>query len=870
MEVLIKPEIMCSAVTQGQRWLKLAAFLFGCCFVWQTAVAAETQESRRVLVLYERGISYPAVALADHEIRAVLEKQSNYHIDLYIEYLETGLIRDPESEQKVGEWYLRKYGDRRPDVIIAVGGDAIQFIVNSHEKYFPGVPVVLSGSLEESIGDLKLGPGFTGVWMVLEPAKTLDAALQLQPDTKQVIVVNGASPFDKSIESLVRKDMEGYQNKLQFTYLSGLPMSDLMARLRQTPNHTIILYGAVSQDATGKVFINATQSLPMVVGVANAPVFTFLGDTLVGQGSVGGYVNSYAAQGRIAAEDVLRILGGEKPENIPFVNGTNLYLFDWRALKHRGLKESKLPAGSIVLNRQPTVWEAFGRYVALAVVLLFAQTLLILELLRQRKKERIIKAHLRESEARFREAQRIAQCGSWVWDIAKNKTYWSDEMYRILGLLPQSVAPAGSLMHGDMAQYYAAKMQEVVDKHQPYRAEHRIMRPDGEERIVVELGHAKYNSHQEPISMIGTLVDITEQRRSERVLRESEDRFRAMADGAPVMMWMSGLDKRCTDFNRSWLMFTGRTIEQELGDGWADGVHPDDLQRCLAIYADAFDKRQPFDMDYRLRRYDGEYRWITDSGSPRLSPDGTFAGYIGCCVDIHDRKAAELARRELAGRLMSAQEAERTRIARELHDGIGQEIALLSVQMQRAKASISLETGLSDSEIQKLGSKLAAIGHHVSLLSHQLHSSELEYLGLAIATTGLCREFSEQYGIKVECSCRNIPRELPNDVALALLRVTQEALHNIAKHSNAKLARVELASTAGELTLMVRDDGAGFDLQQTRTSSGLGLISMRERIYLIRGEFAIDSSPGAGTTIRVRVPLTGPNSSLPTHEASLI
>jgi signal transduction histidine kinase len=264
-------------------------------------------------------------------------------------------------------------------------------------------------------------------------------------------------------------------------------------------------------------------------------------------------------------------------------------------------------------------------------------------------------------------------------------------------------------------------------------------------------------------------------------------------------------------------------------------------------------------MEYRLRRYDGEYHWISDSGSPRFLPDGTFAGYIGCCVDIHDRKALEFARLDFARRLMSAQEAERTRVARELHDGIGQEIALLGIQMQRATASIAPQPELLQDRIQKLCAKLTAIGLHVSHLSHQLHSSELEYLGLSVAITRLCREFSEQYSIKVCCVCTNIPAKLENDIALTFFRVVQESLHNIAKHSGASNVQVEVAGGPREVTLSVWDNGAGFDLQESKAAAGLGLISMRERVQLIGGEFAIDSTREAGTRISARTPLLVPN-----------
>jgi signal transduction histidine kinase len=175
--------------------------------------------------------------------------------------------------------------------------------------------------------------------------------------------------------------------------------------------------------------------------------------------------------------------------------------------------------------------------------------------------------------------------------------------------------------------------------------------------------------------------------------------------------------------------------------------------------------------------------------------------------------------------------------------------------MQRAAASIAPEPGLIHAGLQKICTNLTAIGLHVSRLSHQLHSSELEYLGLSVAITKLCREFSEQYSIKVGCTCTNIPAKLDNDIALTFLRVVQESLHNVAKHSGANKVHIEVTGASGTLTLIVCDNGAGFDVQESKAAAGLGLISMRERVHLVGGEFAIDSTPGAGTRVWVQTPL---------------
>lgn len=181
-----------------------------------------------------------------------------------------------------------------------------------------------------------------------------------------------------------------------------------------------------------------------------------------------------------------------------------------------------------------------------------------------------------------------------------------------------------------------------------YTLEKRYVRKDGAlvwinltASLVRELdGSPKY--------FIAIVEDISERKRTEQALQESEERFRSMADSSPLLMWVAGTDALCSFFNQPWLSFTGRTMEQEIGHGWVAGVHPDDRQQALDCYLNAFAARQPFQMDYRLRRHDGEYRWILDHGTPRLSPDGSFAGYIGSCVDITERKQLEDSQRFLA------------------------------------------------------------------------------------------------------------------------------------------------------------------------------------------------------------------------------
>jgi len=158
-----------------------------------------------------------------------------------------------------------------------------------------------------------------------------------------------------------------------------------------------------------------------------------------------------------------------------------------------------------------------------------------------------------------------------------------------------------------------------------YSVEFQMRAKDGAYRWTRSRGKlVEHDADGAPLRAIGTHTDITERKLTELALIESESRFRDMADSAPVMIWMAGLDKLCYFFNKTWLDFTGRTQEQEAGNGWAEGVHPDDLDRCLKIYVESFDARRAFKMDYRLRRYDSVYRWIEDNGTPRLMQKAAF------------------------------------------------------------------------------------------------------------------------------------------------------------------------------------------------------------------------------------------------------
>lgn len=352
------------------------------------------------------------------------------------------------------------------------------------------------------------------------------------------------------------------------------------------------------------------------------------------------------------------------------------------------------------------------------------------------------------------------------------------------------------------------------------------------------------------------LATLAEQRsRTDQSLRESEERFRRVANTAPVMIWTSGVNKLCNYFNQGWLNFTGRPIESEIGNGWAEGVHPEDFNRCLEVYTKAFDLHEEFRMEYRLRRHDGEYRCVLDHGVPRFSPDGSFSGYIGSAVDITEARDVHEMLASLNRRLIEAQEADRARIARDLHDDIGQQLVLLAIEAGQLNSGFRGRGEETTRRIARVQGQISDIAARVHELSHQLHSSSLKNLGLVAAARSYCRELSEQQRAEIGFKGDAFPDRLPSEVSLCLFRVLQEALQNAIKHSGVAHFEVELAADKGFVQLTVSDLGAGFDSDAALKGTGLGLVSMRERLKLVNGELLVSSMPRAGTTIRARVPV---------------
>jgi len=572
-------------------------------FFWSGPTAAQAPLARDVLILSDVGMSHSLTAEVTQQIVAGVRETPERHIEFYSESLDLQAFPGTPSPEDARDWLAKKYGDHKLDVVVAVGPGAIEFLSDDAQTLFRDVPIVICGSSSDQASNPKLDARFTGTWVKLEPEQTLELALHLFPDTRQVIVVGGSSDFDKVVMSLTKKALSSVKTKSEITYLTDMEMNKLLEKLRNLPEHSIELYTSFFRDSAGNKFLNASKALPMVAAASNGPDFG-MSDTYIGQGIVGGYVLPFGKQAKITAQIVSELLDGKKAEELPVETLASEYLFDWRELQHWHIPEASLPFGSVIMFREPSLWDR----------------------------------------------------AKWIW---------------ITSLL-----------------------------------------------------------------IIAVLSSIT-------------------------------------------------------------------------IYLQ------------------------------------------------HSRKQLTLAKEkqmQLSGLLINAEEKERSRVASELHDDFSQRLAILALGLENVDEATPASLDHVHKQLHELARSTSELGSDLHTLSHRLHSSTLESLGLVPAVDALCREFTCKQGIRVHFSSDEIPRSISPDAALCIFRIVQEALRNLKKYSGAEEAEVDLRMAGGRLEISVRDEGRGFSLSDLGQNGGIGIRSMEQRTRLLGGKFEIHSGPGKGTTLEAWVP----------------
>jgi signal transduction histidine kinase len=386
-----------------------------------SAPATATRPSpapRRILVLFDEDKdNFPGLSTVDRRLRHAFEAAYGNSVEMHSESL--GLSRSSRAgyDDELAAFLRAKYADWAPQLVVAVLEPPLDFLLRQADSLFPGVPVVFSGVDATTIKDKKLPANFTGVLLKREFAATLEVALKLQPEVRNVFVVIGASRFDRYLEAFVRRDLKPFEGRVAFDYLVGLTMDQYLERLSRLPPKSAILYVTVFVDGAGRRYI-PHDVVARLAAVANAPIYVFL-DQFVGLGVVGGNVYSTDGHGDDIAALGRRILDGASPASLAVrAPAAQFDMFDARQLRRWKLDESRVPAGSLVRFHEPTAWELYRGYIVTAAALVLLQALLIGGLLVARRRQALAEAEARRQRDDLAHVLRVTTLGELTSSLA--------------------------------------------------------------------------------------------------------------------------------------------------------------------------------------------------------------------------------------------------------------------------------------------------------------------------------------------------------------------------------------------------------------------------------------------------------------------
>jgi len=490
---------------------------------------------------------------------------------------------------------------------------------------------------------------------------------------------------------------------------------------------------------------------------------------------------------------------------------------------------------------------------------------------------------LRASEERLRLALSGGNVDIWEYEVDTALLRWQGGLEVILGLAPDvenlTLESFVDAIHPEDRQAVQTALRDSLAQGSSGNLEFRVIHPDGSLHWFVAKGRPEYDSAGHAVRMRGIALEITERKRAEEEIQRREEQLveaqRIASLGSYEWDLRTNTVRRSEELCRVFGLLPHEF--EPTYEGYLARVHPEDRSTTKRLIDRSFQEGQPFDFEERIVRPDGSVRMLHSQGQWSFDDHQRRVRLVGICQDITERKqveqqlraanaalAGELKERTLAekeiqaltARLITAQEEERKRLARELHDDLSQQIATLSIAASNLKKDIASEDTEAQAQSERIQQKLVQLAEGVRRLSHNLHPAVLEYSGLGAALQSYCYEFSTLTGITVSFRAEGSLERLAASVALCLYRIAQEALQNVLKHAQIDHAQLTVTRSAESVCMTVSDAGVGIDLLGARISQGLGLVNIKERTRLVNGTLRIESQPNQGTTLNVTVPIS--------------
>jgi PAS domain S-box-containing protein len=465
---------------------------------------------------------------------------------------------------------------------------------------------------------------------------------------------------------------------------------------------------------------------------------------------------------------------------------------------------------------------------------------------------KLAEEELARTNERLRLALESGSVGGWDYDLKTGKNVWFGKAHAQLGMTPDETSGSRKefwdRVHKDDRERVEQALQVAKEKREDFAEDVRVVWRDGTTHWLRSRGRFQYAVNGEAERSLGISLDVTERKLVEDRMREYERAVEAAEEMIAVLdreyRILIANRKYATMRNMQKEQIVGRFAHEVLNKGVFEGVIKPKLDECFQGKVVRYEMKYTYP---ELGERDLSLSYFPIEGATRVE------GAVCIALDITERKRLEEALTGVSRKLIDAQEHERARIARELHDDVNQRLALLGIELEQLQDNPS-EVG---SRVQELRKKMSKISSDVQALSHDLHSSQLEYLGVVAGMKSWCKEFGERQRMKIDFRSFEAPHSVPSEIGLCLFRVLQEALHNAAKHSGVERIEVQLREDSGEIQMLVSDLGRGFDVEAEMKGKGLGLTSMRERVRLVNGTITFNSKPMGGTTIHVRIPFGG-------------
>ncbi|HEY3037410.1 MAG TPA: PAS domain S-box protein [Pyrinomonadaceae bacterium] len=887
----------------GVSRLKVIALtaLIACMTVSLSPSVARAQRSavpKRVLVLYWYSKDFPWNVKFDQTFQAALQSARPKTAEYYPEYLESNRFPGENQTLLFHDYLKHKYADRPMDVVVANSDASLDFLLKYRSDLFPQAAMVFVATRRPTTEQLAAGPGVTGIINLSGFKKTLDLALKLHPGTQQAYVISGTLQHDKKFETLAREQLRELENRVEITYLTDLPVHELIAKVKKLPERSIVLYVSQQSQDKQETVLESGDIFASIAPSTKVPIYGMT-PSVEGRGIIGGYINTPEGCGTGAAEIALQIANGTRALDIPIEPAAAVPIFDWRQLQRWGISEDQLPPGAIVRFREDTFWHLYKWRIVGAITIFILEAILIAILLVERRRLGLARAALDErlhfetllselsAEFTWLPANEVNSCiAKWIdrlsrffsvddgaiIDLPRNAISSNDHPLESLHPLLEGFSKTqltdflGQLSSGLTVNLSRLPQDSTDTRGAGKKVLSLFAVPISVNGLIralvfytVDSNHVWSQDLVVRLRMIGEIFSESLSRKhQETELRASEERFATAFRSNPQPMSITTLrEDRYLDVNDSFLGISGFARNEVIGrtsaelNIWETPVARNEFVKRLETH-------------WPLRNFETKFR--TKSGAFRIflsSAELLNLGGERCLLvassDITDRKKLEDDLMRLTSRLFNLQDEERRRIARELHDDTAQNLFAISINL----AKLHQRGSNWGPEELRIIEECETLGNHamreIRTLSYLLHPPLLDQAGLVSALQWYVEGFIKRSDIYVDLFLQDIGR-LDSELETALFRIVQEGLTNIHRHSGSVTGSIRLESKGDRIILQIKDEGHGVTSSIPVESVkgiyelGVGIPGMQQRLRQLGGELDVVSNH-KGTIVTAAVPV---------------